>query len=187
MKLPYFSRTAGKRGDLTKLRREGHIPAVLYGKDTPSPQSIYVQKEEIAKFLRQIKQGMLATTLFELHDGQKSYLALIKEVQYHRSTYAIEHLDFILVNDKHPITVNVPIQIMGAADCVGVKLGGFVRQPIRSLKVSCFLKDLPQEFAIDVRDMQIAQSKRLADIVIPAGVKPKAKMNEVAVVIAKKA
>jgi large subunit ribosomal protein L25 len=185
MKLLYFLRTAGKRVEINKLRREDCIPAVLYGKHI-SPQSIFVKKEEIEVVLRHTKQGMLATKLFDLHDGQKSHKALVKEVQYHRSTYAIEHLDFVLVNEKDLITVNVPIQIMGAAECIGVKLGGFIRQPIRSLKVSCLLKDIPQEFTFDVHDMQIAQSKRLSDLVIPPGVKPKAKMNEVAIVIAKK-
>jgi large subunit ribosomal protein L25 len=186
MKLSYFSRTAGLKGTVNKLRREGSIPAVLYGMNH-SPESIFVKKDEIETSLRHLKQGQLSTTVFELHDGQKTHKALIKEVQYHRTTYAIEHIDFLFVNDKKEVTVNVPIQITGIGDCVGVKLGGFVRQAIRSLKVSCLLKDIPQEFTIDVRDMQIAQAKRLSDIALPSGVKPIGKLNEVAVVIAKKA
>lgn len=185
MKLSYFSRLAGKKGVVNKLRREGGIPAVLYGLNQPA-QPIFVKKEDVETFLRSMKPGLLSTTVFDLHDGHKAHKAIIKEVQYHRSTYAIEHIDFALVNDKVPLTVNVPIQLAGAADCVGVKLGGFVRQVIRSLKVSCLLKDIPQEFTLDVRDMQIAQTKRLSDIAMPAGVKPIGKMNEVTVVIAKK-
>lgn len=185
MKLSYFPRTAGKKGEISKLRREGCVPAVLYGKNQ-SVHSIFLKKDEMEAILRHVKQGLLSTVIFELHDGQKAHKAMIKEVQYHRTTYAIEHIDFMLVNDKEPVMVNVPIQIVGAAECVGVKLGGFVRQPIRSMKVSCLLKDIPEEFTIDVREMQIAQSKRLSDIALPAGIKPIAKMNEVAVVIAKK-
>ena len=185
MKLSYFSRTAGKKGEVNTLRREGSIPAVLYGQ-THTAQAIIVKKEEVEAFLRTMKPGILSTSIVELHDGQKTHKALIKEVQYHRTSYAIEHIDFLIVSDKHPVTVNVPIQVTGIADCVGVKLGGFVRQAIRTLKVSCLLKDIPQEFSLDVRDMQIAQSKRLSDIQIPAGVKALGKLNEVAVVIAKK-
>jgi large subunit ribosomal protein L25 len=124
---------------------------------------------------------------FELHDGHKTHKALIKEVQYHRSSYAIEHIDFVLLSDTTPLKVNVPIQLVGAADAVGVKLGGFVRQSIRSIRVSCLPKDIPHAFILDIHDMQIAQVKRLSDLSIPAGVKPMAKMNEVAVIIAKKA
>jgi large subunit ribosomal protein L25 len=185
MKLSYFLRTAGKKGEVNKLRREGGIPAVLYGHNH-KPQSIFVKKEDVEAFLRNMKSGLLSTSVIELHDGQKAHKALIKEVQYHRTNYAIEHIDFLLVSDNAPITVKVPIQVTGVADCVGVKLGGFVRQAIRTLKVSCLLKDIPQEFTLDVRDMQIAQSKRLSDIAVPHGVKALGKLNEVAVVIAKK-
>jgi len=65
-------------------------------------------------------------------------------------------------------------------------LGGFMRQVIRALKVSCLPKDIPQEFVLDVKDLSIAQSKRLSDIELPSSVRPLARMNEIAVVIAKK-
>jgi len=185
MKLSYFSRTAGKKGEVNKLRREGSIPAVLYGLNQPAV-TISIKKNDVETFLRNMKQGLLSTAIFELNDGQKTHKAIIKEVQYHRSTYAIEHIDFALVDDKSMVTVNVPLQITGAAEGVGVKLGGVVRQSIRSRKVPCLLKDIPQELTLDVRNMELNHTKRLSDIAIPAGVKPIAKMNEVAVVIAKK-
>ncbi len=185
MKLSYFSRTVGKKGDINKLRREGCIPAIIYG-NSNAPEPVFVKKEELETILRHTKQGLLATHVFELSNGQKTHKALVKDIQYHRSNYAIEHLDFALVEDKEMVTVKVPIQIVNAAECAGVKLGGFVRQPIRSLKVTGLLKDIPQELTLDVRDLQIAQSKRLSDIALPQGLKAQAKMNEVAVVIAKK-
>lgn len=185
MKLSYFSRTVGKKSEVNRLRREGCIPAVFYGQ-SQAVQPIFVKQDEVAGILREMHSRPLATEIFELYDGRKSYRALIKEIQYHRTTYAIEHIDFIFIADNSLVTVNVPIQITGAAECVGVKLGGFVRQVIRSIKVVCLPQDIPRELVLDVRDMQIAQSKRLSDLVIPAGVRVYAKMNEVAVVIAKK-
>lgn len=186
MKLSYFTRTAGKKGDLNKLRREGMIPGILYGQNQ-SGLPLYIKKEEFDAILRSMRTGSLPTTVFELHDGHAACKAVIKELQYHRTTYAIEHMDFLSVSEAAPITVNVPIRIIGAGECAGVKLGGFIRHVIRNLKVSCALKDIPQEFTLDVRDMQIAESKRLSDIAIPQGVRPLAKMGEVAVVITKKA
>lgn len=185
MKLSYFKRTAGKNGEINQLRREGKIPGVVYGKGH-AEIPLYIKKEEFDAVIRKTRPGLLPTIVFELHDGDKSYKALIKEVQYHRTTYAVEHIDFLFVSDQEPVTVNVPIQLVGVADCVGVKLGGFVRHVIRNLKVSCLLKDLPKELKLDVQEMQVAQSKRLSDLPLPAGVRPLARMNEVAVVIAKK-
>lgn len=186
MKLAIYPRKTGKKGITNQLRREGGIPAILYGRNRAG-EPIHVKNEEVQTILRNMKSGLLPTTVFELHDGSKKFKAIIKEIQYHVATYAIEHIDFVLLADDVPVTVNVPIQLTGVADCAGVKQGGFLRQTVRTLKVDCLPKHIPQEFTLDVRELNIAQSKRLSDIALPAGVTPKAKMNEVAVVIGKKA
>jgi large subunit ribosomal protein L25 len=183
MKFTCFARTAGNK--INEARREGKIPAVLYG---PKQAGIpfYIKKEELEEVLRSLQKGSLATTRFTLELDGKKFQALVKEVQYERATYAVEHMDFIVLHDDVLVAVNVPIRLAGMGECVGAKLGGFIRHVIRQLKVSCLPKDIPHEFVLDVQEMQIAQSKRLSEIVIPTGVKPLAKMNEVAVIIAKK-
>ena len=186
MKLSVSPRAFGIKGENNKIRREGNIPSIVYGKGR-SVQGFFIQGEEFQAILRQLKPSLLATTIFELNDGGKSFKALVKEVQYHPVTYAVLHIDFLTIDEKEQVTVNVPIQITGIGECSGVKLGGFMRQVIRSMKVSCAVADLPQEFVLDVSGLGVAQSMRLSDIAVPARVKPLAKMNEVAVVIAKKA
>ena len=69
---------------------------------------------------------------------------------------------------------------------MGIKLGGFLRQVIRHVKVECLPKNIPSEFIIDVKDLGIRQSKRLKDLAMPNGVKPLASPEEVIVVIAKR-
>jgi len=188
MKLTIEKRTLGTKGDKNKLRREGSIPAVLYSSDGESTP-ITLKGEEIQAVLRNLKQpGLLATTVFALHSGdKKQQKAVIKDIQYHVATYDILHIDFALLSDDKPVSVNVPIQIVGSADCAGVKLGGFLRQVIRTLKVSCLPKYIPQEFTVDVREMNLGESKTLADVAIPSHVQPLAKMSEVLVLVAKKA
>lgn len=185
MKLKMSTRSAGK-GDAKRIRREGNIPAILYG-DQKAGQTVTVEGEEFKAAIRKLKPGLLATTVFELEDGQNKYKAIIKDVQYHFTTYAVEHIDFTLLTDNKPVSVNVPISLAGVADCAGVKLGGFVRQVARTLRVSCLPKDIPQEFVLDVRDLNIAQSMKLSQITMPANIRPMAKMDEIAVVVGKKA
>lgn len=186
MKLEVQKRTTGKKGEINKLRREGNVPAILYGyKEHGTP--VHLKKEEIQAILRNMKPGLLSTTVFELHVGGKKQKAIIKEIQYNVASYEVEHIDFAMVAEDKPVTVNVPVQLVGVADCVGVKLGGFLRQVIRTLKVSCLPKHIPQEFTVDVRDLNIAQSKTLADIEISSNVRPLAKMDEVVVIVGKKA
>src|SRR3990167_9743895 len=186
MKLAIFKRETLKKGDTKRLRREGNIPAVLYGA-SQSNENVYLKNDEMQAILRGLKSGLLATAVFELVDGKKTHKAVIKDVQYHVTSYAIQHIDFAILSDNAPVSVNVPIQILGSAECAGVKLGGFPRQVIRTLRVSCLPKDIPQEFTLDITSLDVNQSKRLSDIAIPANVRPLAKMSEVAVMIGKKA
>ncbi len=186
MKLSVFPRATEKKSDTKKLRRQGQVPGVLYGLEKTN-ENVYFQLDQLQAIFRQLAPGMLATTLFELEAEGKTHKAVIKEIQYHPASYAVLHLDFALVSDEKPVTVNVPIQVVGLADCAGIKLGGFMRQAIRSLKVSCLPKDIPQAFILDVREMDLGHSKTLADLSVPEGVRPLARMKEVAVVIAKKA
>ncbi|PIS01939.1 MAG: 50S ribosomal protein L25 [Chlamydiae bacterium CG10_big_fil_rev_8_21_14_0_10_42_34] len=186
MKLEVQKRTTGKKGIINKLRREGHIPGILYsqgGDTTP----VHIKAEEFQTILRNMKPGLLSTTVFELHEGNNKHKAIIKDLQYHVATYDLLHIDFAILTEDKPITVNVPIQLHGVIDCVGVKLGGFLRQVIRSMKVSCLPKHIPQQFIVDVTDLNIAQSRRLSDIPLPENVRPLGKLNEVAVIIGKKA
>lgn len=186
MKLSVFKRTTAKKSEINKIRREGDIPAVIYGRNADG-ETIFVKGDAFRALLRNMQSGLLSTTVFELEDGHKTVKAIVKDIQYHVATYAVQHLDFILLSDEIPVTVKVPIRVLGLADCAGIKLGGFMRQAIRTLKVSCLPKDIPQEFSIDISKLNISESRRLSDIELPQGVKPVAKMNEVAIVIAKKA
>lgn len=183
-KLTIFQRKDLKKGATNQIRREGNVPAVIYGFGREN-EMITVSGSELQAILRNLKSGLLSTTLFELHDGKKVQKAIVKDIHYHRVSYAVTHIDFVAVQDNQPVTVNVPIQVEGAADCAGIKLGGFLRQVLRTLKVSCLPKDIPSEFVFDVRELNVGESKRLSDLPIPSSVRPLGRMNEVAVVIAK--
>lgn len=186
MKLSLFARASNKKGEVKKIRREGNIPGVLYGVQKET-RNIYIKGEELQAIFRTLKSGLLATTVFTLEDGGKTVSAIVKDIHYHPTTYIPQHIDFLVLETDTAVSVNVPIVVLGSADCPGIKLGGFARQPIRALTVKCLPKDIPQQFFLNIQDLQLAQSKRLSDIEIPSSVKPMAKnMNEVAIVIAKR-
>ena len=186
MKLAVFPRKSERKSDPKKNRRQGEVPGIIYGLNQAN-RTIFVKEAEIQTILRNIRQGLLPTTIFTLHEGSQEHKALVKDIQYHPTSYAVLHVDFLLLSDQEPLTVNVPIQIAGVAECVGIKLGGFLRQVIRFLKVRCLPKDIPQEFVINVQELNITESKSLKDISIPEQVRPLAKLSEVAVVIGKRA
>ncbi len=185
MKLTATVRPSTKKGDTKQIRREGKIPAILYSTGQPNLQ-LTLDGAEMAAILRQVKPGHLGTTIFQLKLDGKEKRAIVKDIQYQLTTYQVTHIDFEELFDDVAVNVKVPIRCTGVADCVGVKLGGFLRQVIRHVRVECLPVLIPDELLIDVQDMGIKQSKKLSDIAIPQGVKPLAKMDEVVVVVSKR-
>lgn len=186
MKLNVLKRTLLKKSESKKIRYEGNIPAVLYvhGKNT---ETIIVKGAEFTALMRSVQTGRLSTTVFTLIDSNgKERRAVIKEIQYEPTTYKVHHLDFEELYNDVTVQVKVPIECVGMADCAGIKLGGVLRQVIRTLRVRCLPKDMPSVFQIDVRDLALYETKRLSDLSLPNTVKALADLNEVAVVIAKR-
>lgn len=186
MKLTVSKRNSEKKSEAKTLRREGDIPAVIYSQGKEG-EAISIKGSEFQKHLSHIKRGHLPTSVFTLVDADgKERKAIVKDIQYHVTTYNILHLDFEELHDDALVNVKVPIEFLHAADCVGVKLGGVLRQVIRHLRVRCLPKNMPKSFGIDVRALNMKDTKRLRDITIPEGVRPMANMDEVVVVVAKR-
>ncbi|MBI3236630.1 MAG: 50S ribosomal protein L25 [Chlamydiales bacterium] len=145
-----------------------------------------VDGAEFSAILRGVLPGRLPTTVFTLNDGKKEKKAIIKDIQYHLTTYRVSHIDFEELLENIPVSVKVPVNCVGVAECAGVKLGGFLRQIVRHVKFECLPGQIPAEFLVNVADLGIRQTKRLKDIAMPQGVRPLVAPNEVIVVIAKR-
>ncbi len=185
MKLAVKSRVSEKKKDVKEIRRAGHIPAIIYS-SLGTPEKLIVDGTEFRTVLREMIPGRLPTMVFTLSDGKKERKAIIKDIQYQVTTYNVSHIDFEELVDQVPVRVKVPVSCIGLMECLGIKLGGFLRQVLRHVKVECLPKHIPTEFIVDVKDLGIRQSKRLKDIVMPAGVRPLTAPEDVVVIIAKK-
>src|SRR5262245_3553336 len=143
MKLQVKKRTAAKKGEINAIRREGNIPAVVYNRGKAG-EPISVDGSEFSSYIREIIPGRLATTVFDLSEGNATYKAILKDITYDPVSYRVIHLDFEKLT-KDPVKVKVPIEIVGAVDSVGIKLGGTPRQVIRHVEVRCS-KEIPSHF-----------------------------------------
>lgn len=184
MKLKTTERVHGKKSEITRIRHEQNIPAVLYDKEG-SNKTLTIDGADFSKALRSIEKGHLSTTVFELDLNGVKVPAVVKEVQYHKTTYNILHLDFQKLENKKEITINVPVSYTGVDDCVGIKLGGFLRQVKRTIRVRCMPENMPKSFVIDIKGLGIRQSKRIKDIQIPAHVEVVDDQENVVATIAK--
>ncbi len=185
MKLTVQTRTGEKKSDVKVIRRKGDIPAVIYSSKS-QPEKLVVSGVEFSAIIRGLKSGHLPTTVFTLSDGKRERRAIIKDIQYHLTTYTVNHIDFEELLEGVPVNVKVPVSCTGVAECNGIKLGGFLRQIQRHVRVECLPKNIPTEFFVDVKDLGIRQTRRLKDIPMPQGIRPLAGAEEVIVVIAKR-
>lgn len=143
MNLTAKKRAEARKSEMKQMRRDGDIPAVFYAPGQTA-ESILVNGKEFETALREIQQGLLSTTIFTLNIDGKKHKAIVKDIQYHLTTYKVIHLDFEELKEDVPVQVKVPINCIGANDCVGIKLGGFLRQVIRTIKVECLPKQIPR-------------------------------------------
>lgn len=186
MELHIFKRKAEKKSEANKLRREGLIPAVIYHRSKPA-ETVSVSSVDFNAILRSIKQGRLPTTIFILKDEKKhERKAILKDIQYNPINYQVIHLDFEELMEKVPVNVKVPVECIGIVDSIGIKLGGVLRQVIRHVRINCLPENIPDHFQLDIKEMEIADCKKVKDLNIPNTVRPLVNLNEVVVVIAKR-
>jgi large subunit ribosomal protein L25 len=144
----------GKKSS-NSLRAEGNVPCVMYG-----------GKENIHFYAHENSFRKLVYTpevyLVNLEIDDKSYKAVMKDIQFHPVSDRLQHIDFMQVFEDKPVTISIPIKITG--ESVGVKAGGKLRIKRRSLRVKGLAADIPDHFTIDISKIQIGQSIKIGDL-----------------------
>ncbi|MGD9996684.1 MAG: 50S ribosomal protein L25 [Ilumatobacteraceae bacterium] len=150
-----------------RLRAEGHIPGVLYGHGM-TPVSVTVERRD----LRLALSGPAgANTVLDLQVDGTSYPAVVKEMQRHPVRRTVSHVDFLQVNMNEEITVSIPLRLEGEAKAVMAE-NGLVDPAVDAIEVVTKPGNMPNEFVIDVTNMQPHEVIRLADVPMPDGVTP---------------
>jgi large subunit ribosomal protein L25 len=160
--------TRTERGSATagRTRKQGRIPAVVYGHGA-DPIAVTVDAREFRTALSG-QAGLNA--LLELHvDGGESHPALARELQRHPVRGTIQHIDFQIVDRNQAITVDVIVETIGEAHDVLVQ-GGQVILDVVSLTVNATPATIPSVIEIDVTNLQLDSVIRLSDITLPNGV-----------------
>ncbi len=151
-----------------KLRRDGKLPAVVYG-GHKDPVSITVDQKALSDLIRKSEHGVRSVFLLHLAGGDQKRHAMIKDVSIDPITRKFKHVDFVRVVMDELVRVAIPIHSDGVA--AGVKLGGMLDFQIRELHVECLPGAIPDEIKIDVTTMNINDVVRVADLDLPEGVK----------------
>jgi large subunit ribosomal protein L25 len=150
------SRPAGR------LRRDGGVPAVVYGRGGETV-AVTVPARELSHILA---HGV--NTLITLRLEGANQLALARQVQRHPTRGDLVHVDFVRVSTDVAITAEVALHLVGEA--VGVRDGGLLEQAVFSLTVEAKPQDIPAQVEADVSELGIGDALRVSDLPLPTGV-----------------
>ncbi|MDB4926837.1 50S ribosomal protein L25/general stress protein Ctc [Mucilaginibacter sp.] len=146
----------GKR-DAKELRYQSLVPAVLYGGPTQTHFSVS------AADLRPVVYTPVVHFIDLDIAGVKSQ-AIIKDLQFHPLTEQIIHVDFLLLDQKKPITIEIPVRLTGTSP--GVKVGGKLVQKLRKLRIKALPKDHLDFIDVSIETLEVGKSVKVSDLTV---------------------
>ena len=148
-----------------RLRADDRIPGVVYGHGM-DPVSVSVGRRD----LRVALSGAAGlNTILDLTVDGEVYPTLVKDIQRHPVKRNVQHVDFIQVNLNEEVTVSIPVRLEGEAKAVEAE-GGLVDLTMNELEVVTTPRNIPDEVVVDITEMDMDSTIRVADITLPAGV-----------------
>jgi large subunit ribosomal protein L25 len=155
---------AGK-GASRALRREGRIPAVIYG-DNKEPISIHVEEKALVKALG---TGHFMNSVVEIDLGGKKTRTLPKDVAFHVVTDRPLHADFFRISKDAKVHVEVPVVFVNEEKSPGLKRGGVLNIVRHELELICEADKIPDDIVIDVTGFDVGDSIHISHVTLPAG------------------
>jgi large subunit ribosomal protein L25 len=156
------------KGASRRLRRlADQIPAIIYG-GNKDPQPLTLIRKDLEKALENEAFYSHVLTISVGGDAQK---AILKDLQRHPAKDSVMHADFLRVDDKTVVKVNIPIHFLNEESCVGVKMeGGMIQHQATDIEVQCLPGDIPEYIEVDMLEVVTGQIIHLSDIALPENV-----------------
>lgn len=172
--LAAYSRNDHGKGSSRALRREGKIPAILYGKgQQPVSIALYLKEVTMAYTAGRFRSKLITIKI----DGKTTVKALPKDLQFNPVTDVIEHVDFIKIEAGIQLRVMVPVKFAGQEKALGLKRGGVLNIVRHEIEFFCAPDSIPTHIEINIAALDIGASVHIKDIELPKGVTPAIKRN----------
>jgi large subunit ribosomal protein L25 len=166
--LPAEPRDRAGKGASRALRREGRVPAVVYGQNN-EPLSIHVEEKLLSKML---STGHFMNTVVMIDVAGKPTRTLPKAVDFHPVTSRPIHADFLRISEHTKVTVAVPVRFDNEEASPGLKRGGVLNVVSHELELVCDAASIPNEIHIALDGLDIGDSIHISHVHLPHGVTP---------------
>jgi large subunit ribosomal protein L25 len=166
--LPAEARDRAGKGASRALRREGRVPAVIYG-EKKDPLSIHVEEKLLAKML---STGHFMNSVIMIDFQGKPQRTLPKAVDFHPVTSRPIHVDFLRIGEHTKVHVAVPMRFDNEEDSPGLKRGGVLNVVVHELELVCDAAHIPNEIHVSLEGLEIGDSLHISNVNLPDGVTP---------------
>jgi len=165
-------------GPAGRYRREGKVPATVYGLEADA-QSVLVGARELERILHGASG---ANTLITLNLGEGDALALARQIQRHPTRGDLVHVDFVRIRRDVAVTADIPLQVEGEAP--GARQGGMLEQLLFSVTIEAMPGSIPNSLTVDVSMLELGDQIHVSDLPVPAGVTLQHEPEELVVQVA---
>jgi large subunit ribosomal protein L25 len=165
--LPAEQRERAGKGASRALRRDGRVPAVIYG-DKKTPLSVHVDEKSLAKML---STGHFMNSIVMVDAGGTPHRTLPKDVQFHPVSSRPIHVDFLRIGEHSTVTVAIPVKFDNEEESPGLKRGGVLNVVQHELELTCDASEIPDEIHIDLTGLEIGDSIHISNVNLPKGTK----------------
>jgi large subunit ribosomal protein L25 len=162
------ARPRSGKGAARQARREGKVPAVIYGDGQP-PQTISLDYNELWK---QVLKGHFTSTVFELEIEGKKSRVIPRDLQVDPVKDLPIHVDFMRIGKDGRIRVAVPVRFTNEAQSPGLKRGGVLNIVRHDIEVTCPYDQIPNFFEVDLTGLEIGRSVHISALKLPTGIEP---------------
>jgi large subunit ribosomal protein L25 len=166
--LPAEARDRAGKGASRALRRDGRVPAVIYG-EKKEPLSIHVEQKLLSKML---STGHFMNSVVMIDYEGKPHRTLPKAVDFHPVTSRPIHVDFLRIGEHTKVHVAVPMRFDNEDASPGLKRGGVLNVVIHELELVCDAASIPSEIHVDLDGLEIGDSIHIGQVKLPNGVTP---------------
>lgn len=163
--LPAEARERAGKGASRALRREGRVPAVIYG-GKEEATTIHVEEKEL---VRQLGTGHFMNSIVMIDIAGNSVRTLPKDVSFHPVTDRPTHVDFLRLSKDAKIEVNIPVVFVNEDASPGLKKGGVLNVVRHDLELVCESDKIPDQIEIDVTGREVGDSIHISEVTLPVG------------------
>ena len=159
-------REAAGKGSARQARRDGQVPAVIYG-NKEEPITLMLEQRVL---VRELSNPQFFIQLVDIEIDGRKHRVLPRDVQFHPVSDAPMHVDFLRFDPKRKISANVPVAFEGESDSPGLRQGGVLNVVRYEVEVLCTADSIPPELVLQLAGLEIGDTVHASSVTLPNGV-----------------